>query len=297
MIDEVKIKVPATSANLGPGFDTLGVGIDLCNEAHIKRASTHQMNIYGEGENNARVLNNNIFVNIFHKFYKELTHREDTFHFTLHNKIPISRGLGSSSAVILGAIYSAHLMSGRNIHKKDLLNLALHYEKHPDNITPATFGGFCVASLRRHKVVSIHHPMPSYLRAVLVIPPKPMSTNVSRKALPTNYNKKDTAFNVAQSSLLTAAILSGKWHLLAKACGDRMHEKYRMETFPELFSIKKKLISLRPFMVTLSGSGSTMFSIFHANDVKYIKQKLYKLFPEPTKVLICKFNNDGIKRL
>ena len=291
----IKIQIPATSANLGPGFDTLGLALNLCNTIQVKRSDRYIMKLCGEGENNARVLKNNMFINIFEHHYTKLNGKMDTFEFIFKNKIPISRGLGSSSAVIVGAIYAAYAISNRKIPKSRLLNLALHYEKHPDNITPCVFGGFCVGTVIDDKVVYVKKRMPSHLRALLVVPAKPMSTNLSRQALPKEYKQEDAIFNIAHSSLLTAALWSEHWNLLAKASMDRIHQHQRMKTLPQLFSIRKKLISLKPLMNTLSGSGSTMFALFEEEQLKLVESKLTHLFPKPLQVIICRLNNEGVK--
>ncbi|MBC7197578.1 MAG: homoserine kinase, partial [Deferribacterales bacterium] len=138
----MKIKIPATSANLGPGFDCLGLAIALYNEVSIKPASYQSISVKGEGEENVKLKNNNIFVSIFYEIYQELVGKKDPFRFEFYNNIPFSRGLGSSSAVIVGAIASAYEMAGIKASRETILNKALIYETHPDNIAPAVYGGF-----------------------------------------------------------------------------------------------------------------------------------------------------------
>ena len=295
MKQEIKLQVPATSANLGPGFDTLGVALSLYNTIHIKRSDRHKIILEGEGGRSAKILKNNMFLRIFDHFYSELNGKKDTFEFIFRNNIPISRGLGSSSAVIVAAIYGAYLISDQKITKRHLLNLALQYEKHPDNITPCILGGFCVASIHNDRVMSLKKSMPNHLRAVLIVPSKPMSTKLSRKVLPESYSKEDTFFNISQSSLLTAAIFSDNFQLLSKACMDKLHEYQRMQSFSQLFTTRKKLASLKPLMNTLSGSGSTMFAMFEDKKLQLLKPKIHRLFPKPTKVIITTFDNHGVK--
>ncbi len=162
------ISVPATSANLGPGFDSLGLAISLRNEIIIKPSRFLSVSTKGEGADNPHIRKNLLFMNIFNKQYEILKGRRDNFRFEFNNKIPISRGLGSSSAVIVAALASAFVVAKERYSKRKILNLALEYEPHPDNITPAVMGGFNVSCVEDDKVYSKKRKMPDYLKAGLV---------------------------------------------------------------------------------------------------------------------------------
>ena len=137
----MKVSVPATSANLGPGFDCLGLAISMKNQVIIRPSKFHSVSLKGEGANNPALKDNNMFISIFNDFYHNLSYKKRHFRFEFLNEIPLSRGLGSSSAVIVSAIASAYAIEGIKLEKDKLLNLALAYESHPDNITPAVMGG------------------------------------------------------------------------------------------------------------------------------------------------------------
>jgi len=289
----LRISVPATSANLGPGFDTLGLAISLHNQVSIKPSKFHSVSLKGEGSNNPVLKDNNMFIAIFNDFYHNLSHKKRHFRFEFSNEIPLSRGLGSSSAVIVSAIASAYAIEGIKIEKEKLLNLALAYESHPDNITPAVMGGFNVASVHENEVKFIKKDMPRSLKAIVVIPNRPMSTQLSRKALPFKYSKEDTIFNISHSSLLTAAFINEDWKMLRTASLDKVHQKYRMKQMPELFDVQKTALKHGALMSTLSGSGSTLFSIAFNEDAKRIESELNKRFPH-FRVLTRGFDNDGV---
>lgn len=258
--------VPATSANLGPGFDTLGVALGLYNSVEITKSSFSSVSIKGEGERYLKTKGGNIFLNIFNKKYRELTGREDTFRFKFENNIPISRGLGSSSAVIVLAIYSAYVMSGVEVDKDIVLKEALVYESHPDNISPATFGGLNIAAVHHGEIYRIKHDLDDELRAVVVIPDKPISTKASRNALPKRIPMQDVVFNVSRSSLLVAAFMQKNYELLRVASEDRLHQNIRMRFLPQLFDVQKKALASGAIMSTLSGSGSTFFNLARNSD-------------------------------
>jgi homoserine kinase len=289
----LRISVPATSANLGPGFDTLGLALSLHNEVIIKPSKFHSVSLRGEGANNPVLKDNNMFIAIFNDFYHNLSNKKRHFRFEFKNEIPLSRGLGSSSAVIVSAIASAYAIEGIKIEKEKLLNLALAYENHPDNITPAVMGGFNVAIVQDNEVKYIKKDMPNSLKAIVVIPNRPISTQLARKALPFKYSKEDTVFNISHSSLLTAAFINENWEMLRMASLDKVHQKYRMKQMPELFDVQKTSLKYGSLMSTLSGSGSTLFSICYKQDASKIEAALRKRFPH-FKIVTCDFDNNGV---
>lgn len=288
----MKITVPATSANLGPGFDTLGLALDIKNKVIIKPAKFSSVSLKGEGSNNPKLKTNNMFISTFNDFYENLSDTRENFRFEFINEIPLSRGLGSSSAVIISAIASAYAICDVKIEKQKLLNLALSYESHPDNITPAVMGGFTVSTVRDNEVHFIKKELTSDLKSVIVIPNRPISTNESRKILPFKYSIEDTVFNLSHGALLTAAFFSENWQMLKEASSDRMHQYYRMKQMPELFAIQKISLKNGALMSTLSGSGSTFFNITYKDDAKQLSDVLKENFPH-FRVYICDFNNSG----
>ena len=287
------ISVPATSANLGPGFDTLGVALDLRNVVRIKRSRFFSISIKGEGANSFKLKGNNLFISIFNEHYRKLTGKIDRFRFTFYNKIPLSRGLGSSSAVIVSAIAAAYSMAGVAISKEKILNLALTYESHPDNITPAVMGGFTVSTVESGKVYSLKKEMPGHLKAVIAVPNKPISTSYSRTRLPKKYHMSDIVYNLSRSSLLTAAIFSERWDMLKIASKDRLHQDIRMRAMPELFELQKLALESGALMSTLSGSGSTFFSMSeeqHAQKLADVIKGRFGAFD----VRVLDFDNKGL---
>jgi homoserine kinase len=289
----MRISVPATSANLGPGFDTLGIALKIRNQVIIKPARFHSVSLKGEGANNPKLKDNNMFISTFNDFHQNLNSSKQQYRFEFQNEIPLSRGLGSSSAVIISAIASAYAIEGISLNDKKLLNLALSYESHPDNITPAVMGGFTVATIHENEVFYIRKEIPSSLKAVVVIPNRAISTNLSRKTLPFKYSKEDAVFNISHSSLLTAAFMSEDWRMLKKASKDRFHQYYRMKQMPELFAVQKVALRNGALMSTLSGSGSTFFNIAYVKDTAKLVKKLEDNFPH-FKIVVCDFDNDGI---
>ena len=292
----MQILVPATSANIGPGFDALGLALELHNTVEITRANFASVSILGEGKDNALLKKNNIFLSIFNEIYLKLSGKKDTFRMIFTNQIPFSRGLGSSSAVITSAIAAAYAAAGFKADKNAILNQALVYENHPDNIAPATLGGFVSSVVENSKVKSLKKPLSADIKAVVVIPDKPMSTNESRTKLPKNFTMSECVSNLSHAAFLTACFFSENYELLRTAAKDVMHEQIRMQNLPELFEVRKIAYENGALLSTLSGSGSSFLNIVYADDAANLKQKLQDKF-KSFQVEIFNFDNDGIKIL
>ncbi len=287
------IKVPATSANLGPGFDCLGISLGLYNTVSIEYSSSHKVSIHGESSKILKLSTNSMFVDIFKEHYDKLTNDMGIFSFDFTNNIPLSRGLGSSSAVITSAIASAYKMADVKLTKNELLQQAIKLETHPDNIAPAIYGGFVVSTVDNGVVSSIKKNIPDTVKAVVVIPKKSISTKKSRKKLPDIYEKDDSLYNLSHSSLLTASFFSENWQMLRTASQDRFHESYRMELLPMLFDIQKTAYDSGALICSLSGSGSSMFCLCHDSDAKSLSIALANKFTD-CRVKLLEFDNRGI---
>ncbi|MDR1976477.1 MAG: homoserine kinase [Campylobacteraceae bacterium] len=292
----MKIRVPATSANLGPGFDALGLALKLYNETVIEHSNYFCISVKGEGSDNPRIKTNNTFVNIFYDIYKELTGKRDDFKFSFFNSIPFSRGLGSSSSVIIGAIASAYKMAQFKVDKDCIVNRALVYESHPDNITPAVYGGFISAVVNDGKVVKIKKELPQTIKAVVVIPDVPMSTKRSRSALPAHYKMKEAVFNLSHAALLSSAFMSENWDMLKIASKDMMHENIRMRALKELFDVRRIAYEEGALLSTLSGSGSSFLNLVYEKQSNKLLNALKSSFPK-FKVAEFGLDNDGFALL
>lgn len=287
------ISVPATSANLGPGFDCLGLSLDFRNHFSITPSTLSSIQITGEGEGLPKFLVDNMFVKIYKKALLDFGVGENEFRFSFKNKIPISRGMGSSSAVIVGAISSAYFFAKKSLDKESILNDALVYESHPDNITPAVYGGFNVCMVDRKKVYHLKQEIPDTFRAVMVVPNRSISTKYSRQTLPKRYSVSDSVFNLSRSSMMSMAFAQGKWEYLALASRDKFHQDKRMKQFPVLFAVQKIALANGALMSTLSGSGSSFFNMCYADDAQKLASIFEKKFSN-FRVFVLGFDNQGV---
>ncbi len=287
------VSVPATSANLGPGFDTLGLAVDLRNEITIKPSKFLSISTHGEGAENPKIKKNSLFLSVFNENFKRLSGKEESFRFEFHNRIPISRGLGSSSAVIVAALAGAYTVAHVKYNKREILNHALCYEHHPDNITSAVMGGFNVSCVEEGRVYSKKRRMPEYLRAVVVVPNRTTSTAKSRTVLPKMYKKEETVYSLSRSSYMTALFMTESWDLLRIASKDKLHQARRMKMIPELFDLQKVALRNGALMSTLSGSGSTFFNLVYDKDADKMAAVLQSRFPH-FRVFTLTLDNTGV---
>ena len=288
----MNILIPATSANLGPGFDALGLSLKLFNSVKIEPSKFSSVSINGEGSDSTNLKRNNIFLSIFNEIFLELTGKNENFRIVFENNIPFSRGLGSSSAVIVGAIASAYEMAGFKASKSVVLNKAIIYETHPDNISPAVYGGFISAVVKNGSVYANKINLSDDIKAVVVIPNKPMSTASSRQILPKNYTMKECVNNLSHAAFLTSCFYEKKYDLLRIASEDMMHEERRMSALKELFDVRKVAYENGVLMSTLSGSGSSFLNIAYKDDAKNLQDVLKSKFND-FRVEIFSFDNDG----
>ena len=288
----MNILIPATSANLGPGFDALGLSLKLFNSVKIEPSKFSSVSINGEGSDSVNLKRNNIFLSIFNEIFLELTGKNENFRVVFENNIPFSRGLGSSSAVIVGAIASAYEMAGFKASKSVVLNKAIIYETHPDNISPAVYGGFISAIVKNGSVYANKINLSDEIKAVVVIPNKPMSTASSRQILPKNYTMKECVNNLSHAAFLTSCFYEKRYDLLRVASEDMMHEERRMSALKELFEVRKVAYENGALMSTLSGSGSSFLNIAYKDDAKNLQDALKSKFGD-FRVEIFSFDNDG----
>lgn len=320
------VRIPATSANLGPGFDSLGLALCLYNDFQVKPSILQSIKIKGEGEGIPKLIKDNNFIKIFKETCDSLqngdfgTNPKDSrknlsvksqnanlkpsqenilqknFSYYLENNIPISRGLGSSSAVIVGAIVCAYQILGVKYTKDIIINKALKYERHPDNITSAVNGGFNVAMLKNNRVFYVKTKISSDIKAVIVIPDKPISTRHSRRAIPKSIALQDAVFNLSRASMIASIFAQKRWNLLKFASEDKIHQDLRMGLFPALFNVRKEAMKNGALMSVLSGSGSSFLNICYRDDAPKIAQVLAKKFSD-FRVLELEFDNNGISIL
>ncbi|MGM9571542.1 MAG: homoserine kinase [bacterium] len=264
----ITIKVPATSANLGPGFDTLGLAVDLYNTIKIEKADKPGIEflILGEGEGILPAGRENIVYRAMEQVFAKVGIYPDGYLITLDNAVPLSRGLGSSAAAIVGGLVLGNCLTGELLSREDILDLATKIEGHPDNVAPAVFGGLVVSCLEEERVVHLRLDIPENLQAVVAIPDFHLSTEKARKVLPKSIPFADAVFNISRVGLLTAAFATGNLAVLEAAAQDKLHQNYRKPLIPGIDDVFKAAREAGAKAVMLSGAGPSILALASGNE-------------------------------
>ncbi len=255
------VRVPATSANLGPGFDALGMALDLANVVHVAPAGALAVRIEGEGASVLAEGPNNLVYQAMTCLAERLGEPLPPVRLHCVNAIPLARGLGSSSAAIVAGLVAANHLFGDRLAPDALLELAVALEGHPDNVAPALLGGVRVCVQTDAGVCQAPVPLRRPLRAVLFVPDFPMPTEAARRALPTTVPLHDAVFNLGRAALLVAALATGAYDLLREATRDRLHQPARTALFPAMPAFFAAALEAGALGACLSGAGSTVLAL------------------------------------
>ena len=272
MLKSVTIAVPATTANLGPGFDCLGMTLDIWNYVQFHPNQPPGVEVIGEGEGRLTPGQGNMVFRAAQRYFQETGVPLPQFSITCHNQIPLARGLGSSSAAIAGGILGACLMSGATPEQELLWKLAVATEGHPDNVTPALFGGCQIVVTDGNRLVRAQVPLPEGIKAVLFIPDQPMGTRKARNVVPQRVSLKDAVFNSGRVGLLVNALATGRLNDLRVATQDRLHQPARQAIFPAMKPLFQSALDGGALGVFLSGAGSTVLALTKGNEVTVARE-------------------------
>jgi len=291
----VRVKVPATTANLGPCFDTLGLALDYYNIVEIAECLQGlTIQVEGEGVDLLPTDQRNLVYRAAKLVFDEVGYQPPGLRIKLVNKIPLSRGMGSSSAAIVGGIVAANAIIGNKLSTERMLELATQIEGHPDNVTPALLGGFTVASVQEGKIYTIKL-LPPAIKAIVVIPNFHLPTEKARAALPKQVSLSDAVFNVNHASLLVAALATGNLALLKIAMQDRLHQPYRTKLIPGMNDVLAAAKDAGALATALSGAGPTLIA-FAAEKYEAISQAMSEAFrmnKVECRTMILGFNTSG----
>lgn len=279
----IRVRVPGTSANCGPGFDAIGVACTIYNdlELTLKGEEGLVIEIEGEGAANIPADERNIVLRAIRTILKR-AHREDEvkgFHIRMTNHIPLSRGLGSSAAAIVAGLKAANALLGNRFSRRELLQMATNIEGHPDNVAPAIFGGFTISVVTRGRVecFSLMPRMP--LKLVVAVPEFPLSTRLARSVLPEQVKMKDAVFNLSRAALLVAALTKGQPRFLRNAFADALHQPYREKLIPGMKDVFRDACRAGALGASLSGAGPCLIAYTLENE-EAVGQAMVEAFRE-----------------
>lgn len=255
------IKIPATSANMGPGFDCLGIALDIWNTVSVE-AGARGFEISGYGADDLPRDSSNMVLASAERAFAEAGEPVPEMRVVCHNDIPTARGLGSSSAALVGGLMAGNALSGGRLSRDDLFRIAADVEGHPDNVAPALYGGMRIVALADGGgVTSAPVPVPPELSAVLYIPNVPMPTEEARGLLGAEVPRADAVFNIARAALLVRAMATGDLRHLRTATQDRLHQPVRQTIFFPMKNIIRAALGAGALGAFLSGAGSTVLAL------------------------------------
>jgi homoserine kinase len=264
----VTVKVPGSTSNLGSGFDTLGLALNLYCKVTLHRAKKTGVRIISEIHDQDRASATAMLEEAAALFFAKTQTKKIGIEVSISSEIPPSRGLGASAAIRTGMLAGLARLTGANVANKDLLQLTTSLEHHPDNASPAIFGGFTVSGTINGNVRCIRFPVSSSLYIVTLLPELRISTEKARKLLPNSYTKAVTAHALNRCGLITAAFSSQKYDLLSGVFDDRMHQPFRQQLLPLLSSVIESGTEAGALGGFLSGSGSAIISLALRNPEK-----------------------------
>ncbi len=258
----VTVKIPATSANMGSGFDSVGVALQLYNIVSAEETDGGlNIEITDESSKYIPLDERNLVYRAMMSAFDRIGYKPKGLHIVQTNNIPVTRGLGSSSACIVGGIMAANRICNDPMSIQDVINLASYLEGHPDNVTPAITGGMAVA-VKNRGIKYINFPIDNQkLSFAVYIPNFSLRTKVARAALPELASYRDASYNIGRAAMLTSAMITGNYELLSTALQDRLHQYYRKRLIggsSKIFYEAEKCGALGTY---ISGSGSAIVSI------------------------------------
>lgn len=281
-----RVRVPASTANLGPGFDALSlalciyveVEVDTDVETSASDSGARRISSVGVDAEKMPTGDDNLIVRVLDRVAEGRGRSLPKAMLKVSNQIPLARGMGSSSTAIIAGISCYEMLSGDELSVDQIFKYAIEFEPHPDNLAAALFGGLTLSAIGADgNVVVTTIDVPRGIQPVLVVPEFELSTEKARSVLPDSYSRADVVFNVQRSTLVVGALAGGRWDLLAEAMKDRIHQPYRASLIPGL----EQALSLRTdglIATALSGAGPTVLAFTKGEYAEAVGSQIVSVF-------------------
>ncbi|MFD2411281.1 homoserine kinase [Paenibacillus rhizoplanae] len=267
-----RVKVPASTANLGPGFDTLGMALSLYAWIEMEEAAETVFHLYGDEMAGVPRDKSNLLYKVAQMVFAEAGVQVPELSISMYSEIPLTRGLGSSASAIIGALAAANAMIGSPLSQAKLFDMATAIEKHPDNVGASLFGGIITAVWDGEHADYIRIEPPQELEVLVVIPEFELETVKARGVLPAEVTVSDAVHNISRTSLLTAALSAGRLDLIGTAMQDRLHQPYRAPLVPGMEKLLAEAPGHGALGIALSGAGPTLLCMVDRSERR--KQEL-----------------------
>lgn len=266
-----KVRVPATSANMGPCFDTAGIALSLYNEVEVYtgREAEGRPLIESDCRIDPRIRcdetiptdESNLIYSTIRDFCRDTGAEMPRFALCQRDSIPLTRGLGSSAACIAAGLVIGNRLTGDRFSPRQLLDMAVRTEGHPDNVAPAFLGGMVVGAIDGDRFDYVRIPVSDRLAFLTLVPSFTLSTSKARSVLPESYTRAQAVFNCSRAALLVASLMSGNFDALAVAVQDAIHQPYRKALVPDMQAVFDKAMTLGSYGGYLSGAGPTLLLV------------------------------------
>ncbi len=280
----VKVKVPASTSNLGSGFDTFGLALQLDLTVEMDTIPKG-LQISNSGEGSSEIANdeNNLVFKAVEKLFQTTGNKLPGLKIKTNNEIPLQRGLGSSATAIIAGLMCANYLLETNLTNDEILSLAVDIEGHPDNVSACLYGGLTINCLDNSKFLTRKIAVDENLNCVLMIPNDTISTKAAREVLPERVSHRDAVFNLQRSALLTEAFMSKNYEILSTAMKDKLHQPFRKHLIPGYDELEKTGYENGALGVCISGSGSSILGF-----ATHERERLEKAWQEKTRELNIK---------
>lgn len=257
----IKVKVPATTANMGPGFDSIGMALTLYNIVYAEEIASGLEIVIQDGNPNIPTDESNLIYKTICFFYDNIGKPVPGLRIIQQDSIPHTRGLGSSAACIVAGLHIANALSNSFFSKEELVQMAAQIEGHPDNTTPAILGGMTVGAMNNEDMKYVKIRVADNLHFAVMIPDFTLSTELAREALPKEVSLQDAVFNASRAGLLTASMITGDLDNLSLAMQDKLHQPYRLKLIPHMDEILDEARGYGAKGAFLSGAGPTLIAV------------------------------------
>lgn len=271
----IRVKVPATTANMGPGYDVLGMALSQYSTFQCQEDDKISLSI--KGLESEKLVNQdheaNLVVRSMNHLFKYVDKYPKGYKLEIINDIPLARGMGSSASAIVGGLLVANYLVGANLDQDEILKLATQIEGHPDNVVPALMGNIVLSTKAPDDQVIYHSIKPfDDLTCVLFIPDYEVSTSMSRAVLPQSISMADAVHTSGHLSLMLAGFMTGNKDLIGQTMVDRLHEPYRKSLIKNFDDFKASALEVGAFAFSLSGSGSTIIAYCDHDSAPHVKR-------------------------
>ena len=274
-MEKIKVSVPATSANLGSGFDCCGIALDLYNTFEFEKLKSGLIIVGCDGE----FANESNLAYIAYKAVCDRIGADPSVKITIIDTgVPVSRGLGSSATLICAGAYAANKLHGMKLSKNEIFEICTEIEGHPDNVAPALFGSFCVSVTdMRGNPYTVRTQVSKKIYFTALIPDFEVQTHDARAVLPNMVKREDAVYNMSRVALLASAFKSGDSELLSIVTKDRLHQQYRRPLFRNIDDVEKEAYDCGAISFMISGAGSTCLCLSRESIAEKLNERLEKL--------------------